>query len=167
MYLPFKPIKGQAFTLYLPMVEATTPPAITSYTYLGISKDGGQFTETTNAATFISTDASDTQGSRGRAFVVLTAAEMNADVIVVVSNNNGSANQCGNVVIYTTESELATAPTLNSSIADKVKAIFQYLLFKRTVTSTQEKLYKSDNSTVLATGTLSDDGTTFNKGLPS
>ena len=165
MYLPFRPIKGQQFTLYMPMAELTNPPNITSYTYLGVSKDGGQFTETTNAATFISTDSSDTITTRGRAYVVLTSTEMNADVLIVVANNSGSANQNSNVVIYTTVSELAAVPTLNSSISDKITAIFQYLFFKRTVTTSVETLYKSDSSTALATLALSDNGTTFTKAI--
>ena len=165
MYLPFRPMKGQQFVLYMPITEATNTPVLSSYTYLGISKDGGQFTETANSATFITADSSDTSATSYRAYVTLTALEMDADVIIVSGRNNGSSNTVQQVIIYTTAPELAAVPTLNSSITDKVTAIFQYLFFKRTVTTSVETLYKSDSSTALATLALSDNGTTFTKAI--
>lgn len=157
VYLPFRPIKGQAFTLtYANSTSgmnsgAADPLSITIY------KDGGSGNASTNSSTLL---------GLGNRTLVLTSAEMDADVVIVhfeySSASTGGAE--GSVIIYTTVSELAAAPTLNSSIADKITAIFQYLFFKRTVTATVETLYKNDDSTTIATNTLADNGTTFTKG---
>ncbi len=165
MYLPFRPIKGQQFTFQLTGTAEGTASANTStFTYLGISKDGGQFAATANSATFIATDAADTVASRGQAYVVLTASEMNADIIMIVARDSNVTGAAYRFVIYTQPGELTAAPTVNSSVADKITAIFQYLFLKRTVTATAETLFKSDSSTSLAGNTLSDDGTTVTKG---
>lgn len=167
MYLPFKPIKGQPFRLSFTYSMVTgTSFYFTSIEYSGISKDGGQFTETANAPVYIVGDDTSPTVTALVPYIDLTAAEMNADVIVVLCKKTANAAFVV-FTIYTQPAELSAAPTLNSSLTDKITAIFQYLFFKRTVTATQEKLYKSDGSTVLGTGTLSDDATTFSKGQPS
>lgn len=176
MYLSLRPIKGQSFRLYfsgngtrqssIGTGNASAMPdfiAFSSLTFL-LSKDGGSFVSPSNAPVDV---------SGGRGYVDLTTSEMNADVICfsfykgTYTGNPATTTAANMIVIYTTISELSAAPTLNSSISDKITAIFQYLFFKRTVTSSQEKLYKSDGTTVLATGELSDDGTIFSKGEPS
>lgn len=167
MYLPFKPLKGIAFRIYFTTdtSSASAPADPNPFTYIGISKDGGQFTETSGTPTQITTDATSTASTVGCYYLDLTASEMDASAITIRYSRTSVAN--GTLIIYTTVSELAAAPTSSSSISDKITAIFQYLYLKRTVTSTQEKLYKADGSTVLATGTISDDGNTFTKGLPA
>lgn len=160
MYLPFNPIKGQAFRLYVNnmMVSSSSGvavPTIASLTYT-ISKDAGAFASTTNAAVTI---------TNSKGYIDLTSTEMTADVIIVSwVYGSGATTYSDSVIIYTQKAELASAPTLNSPISEKITAIFQYLFFKRTVTSSQEKTFISDGSTVLGTATLSDDGTTFTKG---
>ena len=166
-YLPFRPIKGQQFTLYFSSIgidynaqeRARLFVISQSSITWTISKDGGSFATPSNSVTEITT---------GHNSLVLTATEMAADVIILQGNfSTGTVapDSCAmSVIIYTTLAELGAAPTLNSSIADKVTAIFQYLFFKRTVTATAEALFKDDTSTTLATNTISDNGTTVTKG---
>ena len=169
IYLPFKPIKGQEFTLYFDGSFSSTSAPAADWTAIVfyISKDGGTFTECTNAGNNITHDSSNTAGTRGRGYIVLTATEMDAGVVLVDILSGGSNSLINTIVIHTTVSELAASPTLNSSIADKITAIFQYLFFKRTVTATTETLKKSDGTTTLGTSTVSDDGTTFTHGAIS
>lgn len=129
-------------------------PTITIY------KDGASGNPASNAFTAI--------GLNTRT-LVLTTSEMNADTIIVYYKyiNSSNIEVEDSVIIYTQANELSSAPSKNDSISAKITAIWQYLLNKRTVTASQEKLYKSDGTTVLATGTVSDDGTTFTKGSPS
>lgn len=169
-YLPFRPIKGQAFRLYFETPGtsnlATVPnpcPAYVSFSSLTfrISKDGAAATTLTNAPVEYGT---------GKGYVDLTSTEMNADTISISCNQQSNSNttngtNCAvSIIIYTTSSELSSAPTLNSSIADKITALFQYFFFKRTMTASAETLYKDDESTTLASNTVSDNGTTVTKG---
>lgn len=137
-----------------------------------ISKNGGSFNNSTNVVSEI---------GHGWYSITFTSTEMNTqDILVCITSTtadpSGNQNYFHNVWLCTTSvglspstplSELSSVPTVSDTLGNKIQAIFQYLFNKRTVTSTQEKLYKSDNSTVLGTGTLSDDGTTFTKGTPS
>lgn len=162
MHLPFRPIKGQAFLLYLGTNisnynNTSSNPAFSAVTFQ-ISKDGGAFASLTNTPTEI---------TGGIGSVTLTATEMTADVIMVKMSTGTSPRYNDAVSIYTQPNELSAAPASTDSMASKITAIWQYLIGQRTVTATQEKLYKSDGTTVLATGTVSDDGTTFTKGSPS
>jgi hypothetical protein len=150
-YIPFYPIRGQQFTVFgnLSPWGSYTNYATPSSVY--VSKDSGSLTECTNALV--------TMGSN--AAVTLTADEMDADV-VLVEFRGGSYK--GVTVLYTQKSELASAPSINSSIAEKITAIFQYLFGKREVTASSMKVYKDDGTTELCSTTLSDDGTTVTKG---
>ena len=57
--------------------------------------------------------------------------------------------------------ELAAAPTVTSSMKDKIAAVFQYLFGKRIVSSNTETLYKDDGSSILGTaGIVAEDATT-------
>ena len=60
-------------------------------------------------------------------------------------------------------SELSATVTSTGSVRQKLNWLFQYFKLKRTVTATQEKMYKVDATTVLQTSTISDDATTFTK----
>jgi hypothetical protein len=60
--------------------------------------------------------------------------------------------------------ELSAIPTASSKYADQLKFIFQRFAYKRTQTSTTQTLFKADNSTSLASGTVADDGTTQTSG---
>lgn len=158
--LPFKPIKGQAFTVYFAFISSDgTRPSISSFTNALISKDGAAYASLSNAPVEID---SSTTGKRATFSLVLTSSEMSANVIFL--NFTPNSGEQISVIIYTTLSELSAAPTLNSSIADKITALYQYFFFKRTVTATVETMYKNDGSTSLATNTLSDNGTTVSKG---
>ena len=170
-YIPFRPIKAQSFRLYFSLegIEDRSFASrgivwrnggIGSATWT-ISKDGGSPVSLTNTPVAVN-------GSQG--YIDLTAVEMTADVIMVYGkfySNNVSSDTTGYLsssIIYTTSNELASIPTLNSSLAEKITALFQYFFFKRTVTDTQEELFKNDSTTSLGTNTISDDGTTVTKG---
>ncbi len=157
-YLPFKPIKGQQFTLYFSSDSSSTNPITVQ-----LSKDGGAFALPSNSITVINNPASATQHIGYS--LVLTATEMTADTIYLIMIQNVLAMT--GCVIYTTEAELSSAPSLNSSMTDKLTAIFQYFFNKRTVTDTVLTTYKSDGTTTLGTGTIDDDGTTVSKGAIS
>lgn len=58
------------------------------------------------------------------------------------------------------DSELSAAPTGSSSKLDKIRGIFQYFFFRRTITEDTETLYKENDTAVLATTAVSDDDTT-------
>lgn len=163
MYLPIRPIKGQQFQLNMntwcsQTLTTGNSPGFSLLAF-SISKDGGSFNSLTNTPTDISS---------GNGYVVLTATEMTADVVVVrMVYASGTPRFFEHFILYTQPSELSAAPSLNDNLETKLTAIWQYLFNKRTVTATQEKLYKVDGTTVLATGTISDDGTTFTKGQGS
>ena len=59
--------------------------------------------------------------------------------------------------------ELSSIPAVTAPLSQQIQFLFQYFKNKRTVTSSQEKMYK-ENNTLIGTSTLSDDGTTFTKG---
>jgi len=62
-----------------------------------------------------------------------------------------------------TKTELASIPTSTSSLADKLVGIYEYLFHKRTITASTETLYKDNESTVLGSSSLSDNGTVVTK----
>ena len=63
-----------------------------------------------------------------------------------------------------TFSELAAPPAATSSLRDKLTWVFMWLRNKSTETATQRKLYADNESTVVSTEGITDDGTTFTKG---
>lgn len=166
MYLPFRPIKGQALRVYFATTpEGTTQGTLdTSLASIGLSKDGAAFVATTNAVVNISFGIS--ANFNGKFYVDLTASEMDSDIIIL-AGRGASSNAFFQTIIYTTAAELSSSPTLNSSVADKITAIYQYFFNKRAVTATALTLYKADGSTTLGTGTISDDSTTVTKGAVS
>ena len=60
--------------------------------------------------------------------------------------------------------ELSAVPSTTGSLREKLTWLFQYFRNRRTVTATTETLYKEDAATSLGTSTISDNGTTFDKG---
>lgn len=60
--------------------------------------------------------------------------------------------------------ELASQPAPTAAYGDKLQFVFQRFGFKRTQTATTQTLFKSDNSTPLSSGSVSDDGTTQTSG---
>jgi hypothetical protein len=60
--------------------------------------------------------------------------------------------------------ELSSIPPANGSLKQAIKFLFYYFRNKRTVTSTQETLYKDNGVTQLGVSTLSDSGTVLTKG---
>lgn len=104
IHLPFTPTKGSAFRLYFGQPDnITSATGIDAVDYIGISKDSGTFTETTNSATQITVDSSESARTRGRYFVDLTASEMDADVIIFIAlGYSGSFDFNETIIIYTT-----------------------------------------------------------------
>ena len=80
-------------------------------------------------------------------------ADVNAEVVDALSTD--------------TYAELSAPPAATSSLKDKITYVFQWLRNKSTQTSSQRKLYADDGTTVVATETTSDDGTTYTKGEAS
>jgi len=148
-------IKGQSYVVYFSCASSDGTPSWSSEDFRQISKDGGSFTPTTN-------DLTVPQSGIGK--LVLTSDEMNADRIDVIVGRNTSARFFGHITIFTRPSETSVIPTANSSISEKITAIFQYLFYKRTITTSKETLFKEDGTTELADNTVSDNGTTFTKG---
>ena len=60
--------------------------------------------------------------------------------------------------------ELSAVPTTTGTLRQKIGWLFQYFRNRRTVTATTETMFKEDASTSLGTATISDNGTTFDKG---
>lgn len=77
-------------------------------------------------------------------------AEINAEVLDVLNTD--------------TFAELSALPGASPTIVQMIQWSYQMARFKLTATSSEQKLYKADSSTVLGTSTLSDDGTTFTRG---
>jgi len=63
----------------------------------------------------------------------------------------------------TSGGELSSIPDADTTLINQIQYLFQYFRNKRTVSGTQEKMYKDDD-TLIGTSTLNDDGTTFTKG---
>lgn len=61
-------------------------------------------------------------------------------------------------------SELTAVPTTTGTLRQMIQFIFSYFRNRRSITSTTETLYREDTTTSLGTATVSDDGTTVNKG---
>lgn len=159
IFLPFKPIKGQQFKLYFGEKFAGG----TSNRLVKISKDGGAFATTTNA--LVMDYNNDNSPNWREAYnLTLTATEMNADAITLFVFYDGTTNFRHAITIYTQEAELSSTPTINSPVSEKITAMFQYLLGKRTVTASAETMYKDDGTTPIGSNTISDDDTTVTKG---
>jgi hypothetical protein len=60
--------------------------------------------------------------------------------------------------------ELSSIPSTTGTLRQMIQALFEYFRNKKEVNSTTETLYKENESTPLATASLSDNGTTFTKG---
>jgi len=163
MFLPFKPIKGQAFRLYLDTTQSNfNSEPYADYTEVYISKDGGTFAEATNS--IVQIDPADALFTDHRSYIELTSNETDADFLWIIASDQSTYYRYGDIFIYTQEEELSSVPSKTSSISEKITAIFQYLFFKRTVTASAETLYKDDENTELGSNIISDDDTTVTKG---
>jgi hypothetical protein len=60
--------------------------------------------------------------------------------------------------------ELSAVPTTSGTLREKLNWLFQYFRNRRTVTASTETIYKENASTSLGTASISDNGTTFDKG---
>lgn len=166
MFLPFRPIKGQALTVCWTNDVSTGFGTAVAYNKIAVSKDGGTFGPSTNNPTFLLQIPGTTTKMAVR--IDLTASEMDADIIVLYPYVTSSPNSLVQpIVIYTTPAELSAAPTINSSIADKITALYQYFFLNRRVTAVNLTMKKSDGTTDLASATISDDGVTVTKGAIS
>jgi len=83
---------------------------------------------------------------------ILTDYATDADVSAVIDALTTDAN-----------AELAALPGATPTMLEMLQFVYQYFRHKKTATATQEKLFKLDDTTVLGTAGLSDDGTTFAK----
>lgn len=101
---PFEVTKNEAYRIYFDDSQVGVTHAAADWSALGffISKDGGTFTEATNAGVNISTDSSNTTGTRGRGYLNLTADEMNADVVMIAILSGGTNSVPETYIIYTT-----------------------------------------------------------------
>ena len=79
--------------------------------------------------------------------VVDLAAMVNAQVLDVMNVD--------------TFAEMAALPAVTPTILEMIRFTYQFFRYKKTSTATQEKLFKADDTTVIGTAGLSDDGTTF------
>jgi hypothetical protein len=166
--LEINPIKGVAYRLYFRLyANSPTYPQLPkpglSDIYIGISKDAGSVALSTNSVVEIS-NGSGEYDVGGWYYIDLTATEMNADVICISINNDARSAMANAIIIKTVVDELSAIPSKSSTLSQKVTAIFQYLFFKRTMTTSAETLYKDDGSTSLGSNTVSDNGTTVTKG---
>lgn len=83
----------------------------------------------------------------------LSAAQVNAELLDVLNTD--------------TFAELSAPPAANSTLAAKLTWLFMWARNKATETATQRKLYADNNTTVVSTETVGDDGTTFTKAKAS
>jgi hypothetical protein len=72
-----------------------------------------------------------------------------------------------NAALDTAGTELSAIPSETGTLRQKISAVWQYLMMKRTTTTSVETMYKADNSTSLATASISDNGTTATHGKVS
>lgn len=91
----FVPIRNQAFRATFPLIDADGD-LVTAAAGLDseVSKDGGTFADCVNEATEIAT-------SSGMYFLDLTAAEMDADTVVVIVKTSTSGAKTTPIILYT------------------------------------------------------------------
>ena len=130
----------------------------TTFTQVALSKGGNL---TNNCVAF-------------RGSLSLTGIPNTNQLCYKIISNSGKVFKLDGVILYwqdvnstilsTSIPELGSVPIPADSIANKIQAVYQYLMFKRSVNSSTETMYKSDNATILSTAALVDDGATFTKG---
>lgn len=158
------PVKGQAYRVEAKIVSSATANPITGgLTDLTaqVSKDGGNWANTTNSAVEIQTS--------GYAYVDLTSTEMNADSILVkfTASNSNAVEQ--SLVIKPVDLTENTDHWRDSAVLRLEQAwtwLSAYLLNKqsRNKATGLQTLYKADSATEMATMSFEDDGTNEVKG---
>jgi hypothetical protein len=119
MYLPVKPKKATAFTLFMRSTDSTTFPTddpTNNHFEYRIRKDGGAYQITTNVATTITDVITDATVKTAAWKLNLTATEMNADVIQVYRVNKNVSDQItsfSNPVFIYTENVDTSSSDLN------------------------------------------------------
>ena len=158
--------KNTAFTLITPVYDGEWSSSYVSAA-AGLdseySHDKGNFGDLTNELTEIE--------STGVYSLDLTAAEVNADLIVIKMASSTEGANIPLFVIHTFDgfeaanTELAAVPTTASSLREMIQFVFQTFRNKSTMNKDTgvETLYKEDASTPLGTRTHTDDGTTWTK----
>ena len=158
---PF-PIKNKAFRIVFPIFDADGD-LVTGAAGLDseISKDQGTFADCTNEATEIAT-------SSGFYYLDLTATEMNADCCAIIVKTSTSGAKTTPMVIYPVDVKEPTAvPGFGAGGAGLEEILAWLLALQRnrmTQTATTTTLRNDANSANIATSTVSDDGTTFDRG---
>lgn len=101
-HLPFTPIKGQEFKVYFsPIYNVANNVTGDALDKVFISKDGSQMTEITDTIHQITQD-DNSNLSRHRAYVTLTAEEMDANAIILaIISQNSSYDSNDTLIIYT------------------------------------------------------------------
>ncbi len=80
------------------------------------------------------------------------------------TTNNISSTVVDSILDDTPSAELASIPTATASLRQMIQFIYTYLRNRRIVSTTTETLYKDNNTSVLGTAAVADDGTTLTKG---
>ena len=178
------------------MISSSDGSDITSGVTTTISKDGGTYVSTTNAAAHM---------SGGSWFVDLTATEMDADMVVVrfagsgaitrsvtiktetkitsdlndisatdvwaaatrtltanTNLNDPTAAAVATAVVGSTITELASIPAASPTMSQALALLYMALRNQIDVTASAKEIH-TDGGTVLATKTLSDDGTSYSE----
>lgn len=146
---PF-PIKNLAFRAHLLLLDADGDP-VTGGGGLDaeISKDGGAFTDCTNAETEI---------GNGWYYVELTATEMNADTVIVVLKSSTTGAKTGHMIVHPVAlTELSAVPAFGAAGAGIEEALAWLLAVTRNRMETEDdevRVYKDDGTTVLGTAAI-------------
>lgn len=101
---------------------------------------------------------------------VLTAAAINASAITNAKFASGAidaaalASDAVDEIWAKTLTELSAVPGATAAVLDAICWLFMMSRNLRTQTSTQQKVFKNDSTTLVGTATTSDDGITNSKG---
>ena len=165
MIIHIRAPKNAAYVLVTPVYDGEWSSSYVS-TAAGLdsehSNDKGAFSDMDNELAEISS---------GVYSLDITAAEMNADLVVVKMTSTTAGANIPLHVIHTfteplddTNVELASIPTTTGGLRTMIQFLFQYFRNARTETTATESLKKEDGSTELGSRTLADDGSTFTRG---
>jgi len=155
--------KNTTLTLITPVFDAAEEDYKSSAAGLDseISQDSGGFADCTNELTEI--------GTSGVYTLILTAAEMNVDLVGIRITSTSTGYKIPFFAIQTelgfdgANVELAAIPTTVSSGRQMLQFVFEYIRNRKRVTATSETLYKEDAATELGSSVISDDGTVYSK----
>jgi len=120
-----------------------------------------------NQATIVGTSGNGYESGKSYDLVITTGT---VDSVSVVGEVVGSFtvdvidNKISAALATDTYAELSAVPAATSTLADKINWMFALARNKATQTSTTKTLLADDESTVIASSTVSDDTVTFTRG---